>query len=351
MVDTIGNVYVTGRENRDDLGEVTNIWLGKYDTNGNLLWTETYNSPANNQDTGKGIAVDSESNVYVIGYEDRISPSEIGNIWLRKYNADGNTLWTRTCDNGEGKDIFVDAMDNVYVTGYVSRSDLPIFNEMWLRKYDNNGNTLWTERYIPEGTSEGYGVAVNTTGDVFVTGFEHLFDTQQAEHWLKKYDANGSVLWTEIYDTQETGFGVTVNTAGNIYVTGCSGGDIWLRKYNPSNGDTVWTDTYDSSAHGYDYGCRVAVDTAGNAYVTGCSDGDIWLRKYDTDGGVLWTQTYSSGIGYAVDVDTAGNVYIAGFSDNDIILLNYAQVPEPGTIALISAGLLGFAGVLRRKLR
>ena len=105
-----------------------------------LEWIQTYDSPAHDYDTGRGVAVDGAGNVYVTGYEDRPDLGQYANIWLRKYDTDGNTLWTQTYDSpahyGDlGYGVAVDAAGNVYVTGYEERYDLDQSENIILLKY------------------------------------------------------------------------------------------------------------------------------------------------------------------------------------------------------------------------
>ena len=111
--------------------------MRKYDSSGDEVWTRTHNGTANGSDAGSGIAVDGSGNVYVTGRERVLE--EGFNIWVRKYDTDGNEVWTRTYNDAEnlseyGKAIAVDGSGNVYVTGweYVPGEDYNI----WVRKYE-----------------------------------------------------------------------------------------------------------------------------------------------------------------------------------------------------------------------
>ena len=101
----------------------------------------------------------------------------------------------------------------------------------------------------------------------------------------------------------DLGYGVAVDSSGNAYITGeTSGGldsnsnagdkDVFVVKYN-SSGIKQWTQQIGTSSA--DYGNAIAVDSSGNSYITGVTGGsfdggtheggtDIFLLKYDTNG-------------------------------------------------------------------
>jgi uncharacterized delta-60 repeat protein len=385
-VDRLGNVYVIGREYRPDLSQDYNIWLGKYDNNGSLLWTRNYDSPAHQEDVGRGLTVGPSDYIYVAGQEYREDLDQHNNIWVRKYDTNGNTVWTESYDSPNhhsdiGRGIASDDFGNIYVTGSEIRTDLAQDDNIWLRKYDTDGSTLWTRTYDSPAHNQdiGFDVASDAAGNVYISGWETRDEIGQSENiWIRKYDASGSVLWTQTYDSpnhgQDTGRGIVVDSDGNVYVTGREQRDdlgqqdnTWLRKYD-TNGNVMWTRTYDSPSNQWDEGHGLSVDSAGNVYVAGFEYrgdlgqyGNIWLRKYDSDGGVLWTETYDSpghgeDRGYGVAVDISGNIYVTGYvdredqnQDRNIILLKYAQVPEPGTLLLLAPALLGFAGIVLKR--
>ncbi|MBI2266648.1 MAG: SBBP repeat-containing protein [Armatimonadetes bacterium] len=193
-VDVSGNVYVTGYVTVP--GQNENIWVRKYDSNGNTLWTQTYNSPGNFPDLGQGIAVDSQGNVYVAGAEGRYDLGQSLNAWVRKYDADGNPLWTRTHNSPANsvdlaRRVTVDSAGNVYVIGYETRQDLGQQENIWIRKYDTNGNAFWTETHdgTANGNDTGYDIFVDTLGQVFVTGYTLRGGAppDATDIWIRKY--------------------------------------------------------------------------------------------------------------------------------------------------------------------
>ena len=124
-VDGRGNAYVTG-----GFGEVAtfsqftmksagqgDVFVAKYDPDGQLLWVRQ--AGGSEADLGRGIALDSAANVYVTGYFSgaasfegtRLVSGGSSDVFLAKYDADGNLLWARSAggtNSDEGVSIAVD---------------------------------------------------------------------------------------------------------------------------------------------------------------------------------------------------------------------------------------------------
>jgi hypothetical protein len=103
-----------------NLGGYEDIFVLKYDLDGNEVWTREFGTPA--YDDGTGIAVDA-SGVYVAGWTGGTLPGQAspgdGDAFVRKYDADGNEVWTRqfgTAAFDLGLGIAVDA-SGIYMAG------------------------------------------------------------------------------------------------------------------------------------------------------------------------------------------------------------------------------------------
>ena len=340
------------------------------------LWTRTYNASSNGLDTGKGVATDDQGNIYVAGYYTSTTQEE--NIWIRKYDKDGNDLWTHM-DNGSasGVDrasaIDIDSAGNVYFTGR-----LQILAAGWdliLRQLDNDtGNENWTYSYVaPIAHAYGYGVSVASDGAAYVAGSSNsdilvgkIFTSTHTDDWffpitspddygdsgkavttdssgnayfagyyysgefdkdiwIRKYNSAGTDQWTVIHDTgfnkHEEAHGITLDSAGNVYVCGFStNGYAWLGKFSNA-GSLLWSKSHTTTGSAY----GVATDKSNNIFVTGYENisgqsDNVWLRKYDTDGNSIWTQSHNGTAngfdkGYGVAVDNVGNIIVTGFEE------------------------------------
>lgn len=138
-----GEVVVVGFEARPDVSEGRNWMIRKYDATGILLWSRTYNSgPGMTTDEANGVAVDTNGDIVVVGHGDNDSTGGISYNWLiRKYNSAGNLIWhfdgstPFAGSQSEIHDVTTDSSDNIYVTGRWA-------NEWRTQKFDAWANPL-----------------------------------------------------------------------------------------------------------------------------------------------------------------------------------------------------------------
>jgi uncharacterized delta-60 repeat protein len=335
-VDPSGNIYVTGYTSSFGAGGADVVLL-KYDPSGSLLWQKTWGGTSD--DYGRSVAVDTSGNIYVTGYTYSFSVGGY-DVFLLKYNPSGSLSWRRTwggSDYDYGYGVAVDPSGNIYVTGYTYSFSVGGY-DVFLLKYDPSGSLLWQKTWGGSNYDYGYGVAVDPSGNIYVTGATYSFSVGSYDVFLLKYDPSGSLSWQKTWggSSSEYGYGVAVDPSGNIYVTGytysfgAGGADAFLLKYNPS-GSLSWQKTWGGSSNDYGYG--VAVDPSGNIYVTGYTYSfdvggyGVVLLKYGSSGNLLWRSTWGGlnyDYGYGVAVDSSSNIYLTGYTTNPSRTLNSA---------------------------
>ncbi|MEQ1862598.1 MAG: REJ domain-containing protein [Chthoniobacteraceae bacterium] len=284
-VDAAGDVIVTGQST--NAGGNADYYTAKYAAeDGALLWEKRYNGTANGSDQALALALDGAGNVIVTG----LSLNAAGNvdIYTAKYAAgDGTLLWEKRYNgpaNGSdvGYDLAVDSAGNVVVTGF-SHGNISGNDDYYTAKYAAaDGTLVWEKRYNGPvgGVDYGYSVAVDAAGDVVVTG--RSFGTDLDYYTAKYLAADGTLVWEKRYNGPGNGgdepFDVAVDAAGNVVVTGVSNNvganpDYYSAKYAAANGALVWEVRYNGPANGYDAAHSLAVDASGNVAVTGLSVG------------------------------------------------------------------------------
>jgi cysteine-rich repeat protein len=292
-VDTQDNVIAAGRVTVT--GEGGNVWVRKYDSQGNELWTRTFDGGAGSTDEANAVAAGPDDTLVVVGRSWTAVTSY--DIWVRKYDADGGVLWTRTHDEQQGDDtargVAIDQNSGaVAVVGQVWRAG--VGSDIWVRKYTADGSEQWTQSANGDDSNDtARGVAINESGDIVVTGNVWVQD-EAANVWVRAYDTDGNTQWTETFNnmadnSNDAGRGVDIDSSGAIIVAGSSwvaghSYDIWVRRYTPL-GATMWTRLVDGPADNADYGRGVSADinddvvVCGQITVTGESS-NLWLRKY-----------------------------------------------------------------------
>ncbi len=329
--DSAGNPVVAGVTFSDN-GNGDDIWVRKYDATGSEVWTQTFHGVTS--DLGYGVAVAPNDDVFVVGSVFTLTDNR--DIWVRRYASNGTPGFTRTHngsddDADEGRGIAVDAAGNLGVVGYVTQgSDTEIF----IRKYSPAGATLWTVVESSSGSAddEGHGVAFDATGNLIATGFISAGGSAQ-DVWVAKYNPGGAELWARTHagsgGSNDGGEGVAVDSTGDVVVVGFEavGGqsdNAWIRKYDP-DGSEVWTQTFNGPSDGRDRAQGVAVAGADEIVVVGSTvagsqSDNIWVRRYDTDGNETypWATEYNSpgflsDVANGVAADEDGNVAVGGF--------------------------------------
>jgi len=204
----------------------------------------------------------------------------------------------------------------------------------------------WVVRY--DGPASGYdcayAIAVDGSGNVYVTGYSDGSGTGYYDYATVKYSPSGVEQWVARYNGPANGLDIAkalaIDGAGNVYVTGGSGGDYATVKYN-SAGTEQWVARYDGPASANDGAYAIALDDAGNVYVTGSSEGSGTFRdyatvKYNPSGTEEWVARYDGPGNYldvakAIAIDDSGNVYVTGRSVGSGIYWDYATVKYSST--------------------
>jgi hypothetical protein len=237
-----------------------------------------------------------------------VAPSgTVQEAWVARYNAS---------TDDEATAIAVDGSGNVYVTGHNGTI-----------KYDSLGQEQW----VAPGPV-GAAIALDTSGNVYVTGY--TIGQNGLDYLTTKYNSNGQEQWSATYNSApgnspDQARAVAVDGSGNVYVTGVSSTNAGFNfdyatvKYN-SAGQEQWVARYNGPGNDLDSAYAIAVDTAGNVYVTGESYGagstsDYATIKYDSAGQQQWVARYNGPANYvdgarAMVIDGSANVYVTGYS-------------------------------------
>jgi len=420
-LDNSGNAYIAGGTMSYDFPIQNPI----YPSHAGIAWADVFVTKINvarsalvystflggwQGDQAFGIAVDGSGNAYItgctesydLGFPDPIlfpiqNPIQASNAgmtdaFVTKIDAAGSALVYSTYLGGSNEDfghgIDVDDSGNAYVTGSTDSPDFPTHNPYqgtiegnnyaFVTKLSPGGDTLVYSTCLggrddnsPPGLSHGYDIAVDISGNAYITGSTDSpeFPTQNPyqgtyaggyyDAFVTKLSPGGNTL---VYSTYlggsggDQGYGIAVDGNDNAYVTGettssfdfstqnpiqtSSGaiGDAFITKINAAGSALVYS-TYLGGGD-MDRGYDIAIDGGDNAYVTGytfsydfptqnpiqASNGEIgeedaFVTKINAAGSAWVYSTYLGGsnnpdCGEGIAVDSSGNAYVTGYTSS-----------------------------------
>ncbi len=344
-VDGAGNAYLGGTTDSADFdvtpgaydtsyGGGTDGFLLKVDADGSLVYSTFLGG--SDFDAVLGVAIDGSGRAYVAGSTwsndfigTVIGPAANRSTFVARLNADGSNLERGVIMGGSGQDEATDlALDGdglAYITGWSTSANLPTtpgsFSpdpnggtwDAFVFKVDLNASSVVYGTYLGGGEEDrGAGIAVNSGGNVFVTGMSRSDDFPTSVSGYDTTLGGGVCDFAPCPDA----FGVRLNAAGSALVYGTFIGG-W--------GDDQGTDiALDSQNRVVITGKTQAEDfpVAGNGYDSSL-DGlrDAFLAQLNSGGQTLLYGTYMGGgnidEGQGVTIDAQGLVYLTGRTDSD----------------------------------
>lgn len=406
-LDTAGNIYAVGyfTDTVDfDPGPDTfymvsagdrDIFIQKLNTTGDLVWAKRMGGAG--ADEAQAIALDAAGNIYTVGTftgtvdfnpaaatNNLAASSGSVDVFAQKLNAAGNYVWAIRNGNAQidnVRDVAVDAVGNVYLTGsFIGTVDFnpaggtanlisasTTFPDFYVQKLTTAGVYSWAKRVGGTGFDEAYSLALDATGNVYVTGYfslfadfdpgagaDTLFAAPSRDVFILKLTSAGLYVWAKQLDGSlftSIGNDIYVDAGQNIYLTGyfsatvdfdpgpdslfltsAGGADPFVMKLNPL-GELAWARQLTGISS--NQALAFAVDTAGSVYTTGyfantvdfdpgidnfnlttaSNASDVFVQKLDSMGELVWARKVGglkADRGEAIAVDKLGNVYFAG---------------------------------------
>ena len=207
--------------------------------------------------------------------------------------------------NTEGKDVAVDSQGNVYVTGRTFCTPSGV-KAILIAKYSPTGTLEW-QRYWGSTHSygdEGRAITVDGSDNIYVVGIGNSGSTSMSGLILK-YNTSGVLQWNRNFGQSSTEpNGVDFDDNGNIYVGGKGQYSNWqfIAKFN-SSGSIQWHRGFTSPKPPYRQGDNcldIAVDRNNSAvYICGHLTTqnykyDMTLAKYNFSGTLQWQRSLGS---------------------------------------------------------
>jgi len=352
-VDRLGNVFISG-ETGGDLEGVNasegGAFISKYDADGNLAWTRVLG--ASIADVSTSVSADRQGNVFISGYTwGDLGGDNAGGLdaFVSKFDTNGNLAWTNqlgTTSFDESSGVSADGLGNVFISGFTS-GELGEVNtgssDAFISKFDTDGNLVWTKQLGTPSFDASTSVSVDGLGNIFISGSTlGDFDGTNAgslDAFISKFDTDGVLVWTRQLGSSSTEISnaVSADKLGNVFISGytrsnldgenAGNRDIFVSKFD-TDGNFVWTKQRGTSS--WEESTGISADGQGNVFISGFTTGDLdganagisdaIVSKYDTDGNLVWSKqlgTDSLDQSNGVITDLQGNVFISGYTAGD----------------------------------
>jgi hypothetical protein len=326
-----GGIYVAGTTRSYGAG-LSDIFLLKYDRDGELVWSRTWGGPSYDGDWAT--AADNEG-IYVAGFTYAGSSTK-ANVALLKYDSDGNLVWARTwggVEDAVGRGITINEMGSIYIAGYIRETTTT--TKSFLLKYDQGGKLIWNKTFGGKGVNA---FAVGVNDGIYVDGTNETIENNQwrSEIFLTKFDQAGSILWTRQWGSNPINYCYAISVYGdNVYQAGTTSDgsgnfDAILLNYDTS-GTLRYNVTWGKNEEEYAWGI---VGGSHYIYITGhivegmSSSYDSLVVKFAAEGVPIWNATWGDkNVDVAHSVAVEGNdVYVTGImsstdKDSQVFLL------------------------------
>lgn len=359
----------------------TDIFLVKNMEDGTPVWANRIGG--GDYDYVQKVIADADGNIIIAGYfyggtligPDHYTSYGSQDIFVAKYNAEGNYLWSYRA-GGQSADyimgLALDADQNIVITGYYY--DEMYFGEttltassssdIYLAKFNPGGDLLWTVSAGGSSSDQSRSVSCDPEGNILISG-SFYYDVTLGDTTLstinpvgvfiarympdgqldRAFQLDGTYLSTEVY--------VATGQAGNFYISGnfsemlvfgskiFEAGefnqDIYVAKYDASC-DLEWARHAYSAASDQVMGIDVGQDD--NLYLTGhyldtisfeplvlpytlcCGSREIFIVKYNASGEVLWGQQISGTRAsiQSLALNSGGELLLSGLFTEEVIL-------------------------------
>ncbi len=299
--DDYGCLVLGGHHTGDE--RTQDIALYRFDSEGSVLWTQTYAGPGGMGDYPYSLIETGDGN---FAFAALMSTGSF-DICINKVDPNGTLLWRAPLGwffmNTNA--VLTEAHDG----GFVAIGRFPSTQaDGRIVKTDASGNVFWARSAVETGQQDFRGVVRSTDGGYVLAKVSNLGDANATDMKMLKTNADGDPLWERDFGKPGMDVAMSIVRTGETYVMGgwtpgSGGSDLCLIAVDGS-GNKLWEVTDNSVLR---TSCLdIAVAANGDLLVVGSENpntcglfGKIMVARFTPTGTMLWQKTYTQGeIGY-----------------------------------------------------
>ncbi|OHB90348.1 MAG: hypothetical protein A3D89_04340 [Planctomycetes bacterium RIFCSPHIGHO2_02_FULL_52_58] len=290
-----GGYIVAGETRSFSVGRI-DIWVLKLRPDGTVEWQKTYGGF--DRESAESVQQARDGGYIVAGYTGSFGAGK-GDVWILKLRADGTVEWQKTYGgaNGDVAESVCETRDGGYIVAGWTRSFGAGKEDVWVLKLRADGTVEWQKTYGGVNVDEVRSIRQTNDSGYVVAGGTRSFGTKAFDVWVLKLRADGTVEWQKTYG------GVNVDVSKSVQQTRDGGyiiagytmsfsigeADIWVLKLR-ADGTIAWQKTYggveDDRANSVQQISDGRYIVAGNTGSFSAGSHDIWVLKLNSNGSI-----------------------------------------------------------------
>lgn len=276
------------------------------------------------------------------------------NPFIIKLSPNGNFVWAKALVDSSifalANSITLDGSQNILIAGKHNHNPSINMSQVFLRKLNPAGTTLWTHIY-GGGWSEASAIKTNAVGDIYISGnfsgnvdfdpgpgFYNMNSSVDYDIFISKLSGSGNFIWAKLLEGSAYNLSISLAIDGlnQLHIAGSfrdtvdfdtgpginnlislDEDDGFVCKYDDA-GNLIWVKQF--KGYGYEYVRTIALDDFGNVYSAG------GFSNTDFDPGPGTFNLNSIGVeyydGFISKIDSAGNfvwaLQLGGSKDDQV---------------------------------
>ncbi|MCI0557940.1 MAG: Ig-like domain-containing protein [Nitrososphaera sp.] len=304
-----GGYIVAGSTNSFGAGR-DDVWLIKLDEDANVEWQRTYGGQGG--DTARSVKPTPDGGFVVAGQTHSFSAGR-SDVWVLKFDHEGNLQWQKSY-GGPSNDIahaIEPTLDGGYLAAGFTASFGAASKDYFVIKLDSDGDIVWQKRYGGDGADVIRFATQVSNGHYFVAGFTHSFGAK-GDIMVLRLDSDGDIVWQKRYGGAKFEEPSTILRAPGGYIvleqstSFSSNTDGWVFKLDPG-GNMIWQKRHGGGSFDELSAARMTPDggfiAAGETKSFGAVNEDFWVVKFDSGGSIMWQKRYGG-----ADIDEAEGI-------------------------------------------
>jgi len=301
--------FAMGGVNRSAGGGLADAWVVRLDRKGKKQWERTIGGEG--RDMALAIAATNGDGLVLAGLTQSEGNRLDDDLFVGRLDGKGNLLWKRALggsQNDAATSIVILPDGEILLAGF-TRSRGRGRADAWILRLDGQGKVLWERTFGGSGFDIPWSIALAADGGFVFAGETGAGGRQDRDAWVMRLDAQGDPLWEKTFGGEKYDILTAIAAvpgggfilAGNTESKGAGRNDGWVVRLD-AQGEMLWEHTYGkknrdafwsiTAVPGGNSPAGGGFAVAGQIGSTRTGASDAWVLRLDNKGAVLWERTF-----------------------------------------------------------